>query len=137
VVRADGGDLRKLADRGGYRGVIEFLDVPDFHGGSSDVPAWSADGKSVFYTAKVEESVELFRIPLTGEPEQLTHPAKGTLHYHPQPSADGQRVLYGSKRDGVRQLYVRHLTTGQEERITDLTKGHAAMWGHWQPVKDK
>ncbi len=53
VVAADGTGLRKLADRGGYRGVIEFLDVPDFHGGSSDIPAWSADGKSVYYTASV------------------------------------------------------------------------------------
>src|SRR5262249_2415192 len=53
VVRADGTGLKKLADRGGYRGVIEFLDVYDFHGGSSDTPAWSTDGKSVFYTAKV------------------------------------------------------------------------------------
>jgi Tol biopolymer transport system component len=133
VIRTDGSDLRKLADRGGYRGVIEFLDVPDFHGGSSDLPSWSADGKSIFYTAQVKGCVELFRIPLLGEPEQLTQSTQGTLHYHPQPSADGQWLLYGSKRDGVRQLYVRNLETGHEQRITDLTKGHAAMWGHWQP----
>jgi TolB protein len=138
VVRADGSGLRKLADRGGYRGVIEFLDVPDFHGGSSDVPAWSADGRSVFYTTKVDDGVELFRVPLTGEPEQLTHSTAGTMHYHPQPSADGQWLLYGSKRDGVRQLYVRNLQTRHEQRITDLTKGHAAMWGHWlAAVKDE
>ena len=62
VVRADGTGLRKLADRGGYRGVIEFLDVPDFHGGSSDIPAWSADGTAVYYTAKVGANVELFRV---------------------------------------------------------------------------
>ena len=62
VVRADGTGLRKLADRGGYRGVVEFLDVPDFHGGSSDMPVWAPDGKSVFYTAKVGENVELFRV---------------------------------------------------------------------------
>jgi len=135
VVRADGTGLRKLADRGGYRGVIEFLDVPDFHGGSSDVPVWSADGKSIFYTAKVGESVELFRIPIAGEPEQLTRSSKGTLHYHPQPSADGQRLLYGSKRDGVRQLFVRELKSGREQQITDLAKGSGAMWGHWQPIK--
>jgi Tol biopolymer transport system component len=134
VVRADGSGLRKLADRGGYRGVIEFLDVPDFHGGSSDVPSWSADGKSVFYTAQVGESVELFRIPLAGEPEQLTHSAAGTLHYHAQPSADGRWLLYGSKRHGVRQLYVRELETGRERQITDLRNGRAAMWGHWQPI---
>jgi Tol biopolymer transport system component len=29
VVKADGTGLRKLADRNGYRGVTQFLDVPD------------------------------------------------------------------------------------------------------------
>jgi hypothetical protein len=61
VARADGSGLRKAADRSGYKGVVEFLDVPDFHGGSSDVPVWSADGKSIFYTAQIGRSVELFR----------------------------------------------------------------------------
>ena len=66
LVRADGTGLTKLADRGGYRGVIEFLDVYDFHGGSSDTPVWSADGKSVFYTAQVQDSVELYQVTLDG-----------------------------------------------------------------------
>jgi len=50
VIRADGTGLKKLADRAGYRGAVEFLDVPDFHEGSSDTPVWGADGQSVFYT---------------------------------------------------------------------------------------
>ncbi|MCY2993699.1 MAG: hypothetical protein NTY19_38355, partial [Planctomycetota bacterium] len=100
VVRADGTGLHKLADRGGYRGVIEFLDVPDFHGGSSDVPVWAADGQSVFYAAQVGSNVELFQISLDGRIVQLTKTPAGTLHYHPQPSPDGQWLLYGSKRDG-------------------------------------
>jgi len=53
-------ELRKLADRGGYRRVVEFLDVPDFHGGSSDVPMWTVDGQSVFYTALVDRRVSCF-----------------------------------------------------------------------------
>ncbi len=133
LVRADGTGLKKLADRGGYRGVVEFLDVPDFHGGSSDVPVWSADGRSVFYTAKVGENVELFNITLEGQTEQLTKSSPGTLHYHPQSTADGKWLVYGSKRDGVRQLFVRRLADQQETRITDLTSGRGAMWAHWQP----
>jgi Tol biopolymer transport system component len=66
VADADGTGLRKLADRNGYRGVVEFLDVPDFHSGSSDIPAWSADGTAIFYTARVGASVELFRASLNG-----------------------------------------------------------------------
>ena len=53
VVKADGTGLKKLASRNGYRGVIDYLDVYDFHDGSSDLPVWAPDSKSVFYTAKV------------------------------------------------------------------------------------
>ena len=134
VVRADGSGLRKLADRGGYRGVVEFLDVPDFHGGSSDTPVWSADGRSVFHTAQVGPNVELFQTSLDGHGEQLTKSPPGTLHYHPQPSTDGEWLAFGSKRDGVRQLFVMRLADHSAKRITELPDGRAAMWPHWQPV---
>jgi Tol biopolymer transport system component len=133
VVAADGTVLRKLADRGGYRGVVEFLDVPDFHGGSSDIPAWSADGMAVYYTAKLGPSVELFRVMLDGQSERLTQTPAGSLHYHPTPSPDGRWLVFGSKRDGVRQLYVMDLRDRSERRLTVLDKGQAAMWPHWQP----
>jgi Tol biopolymer transport system component len=133
VVRADGTGLRKLADRGGYSGVVAFLDVPDFHGGSSDVPAWSADGKSVYYTAKQGENVELFRVALDGRSERLTRTLDESLNYHPQPAPDGRWLAYGSKRAGVRQLYVLRLADCAERRLTDLSRGRGAMWPHWQP----
>lgn len=133
IVRADGTGLKKLADRNGYRGVVEFLDVYDFHGGSSDTPVWAPDGQSVFYTAKVDSNVELFQVTLDGRATQLTSSPAGTLHYHPQPSADGKRLLYGSKRGGVRQLFVMALADRTEQALTDLKPGHGAMWPHWQP----
>lgn len=133
LVRADGTGLRKLADRNGYRGVTEFLDVPDFHGGSSDVPVWSTDGTAIFYTAKVGENVELFRKTLDGEPEQWTQSATGTTHYHPQPSPDGKYLVYGSKRDGVRQIVVMRLADRRERQVTQMKPGYGAMWPHWQP----
>jgi Tol biopolymer transport system component len=134
VVRADGSGLRKLADRGGYRGVVAFLDVPDFHGGSSDVPAWSADGRSVFFTSKIGNNVELMRATLDGKTEQLSRTREGSLHYHPRPSPDGAWLAYGAMRDGVRQLYVMRLADKEERCITDLRRGHAAMWPHWRPA---
>lgn len=134
VVRADGTGLNKLADRAGYRGVVEFLDVPDFHGGSSDVPVWSVDGQAVFYTAKAGDRVELFRVTLDGRSEQLTRSSAGTLHYHPKPSPDGQWIVYGSKRDGIRNLYLMRLSDRTEYRLTDVPIGHAAMHAYWQPV---
>jgi Tol biopolymer transport system component len=133
VIKADGTGLKKLAGRNGYRGVIDFLDVYDFHDGSSDLPVWAPDSKSVFYTAKVGGNVELFRVALDGTSERLTETAAGSMHYHPQSSPDGQWLVYGSKRGGVRQLYVMRLSDRKEHRVTDLKKGHAAMWAHWQP----
>jgi TolB protein len=134
VVKRDGQGLKKLADRNGYQGWIQFLDVYDFHQGSSDVPVWSADGKTVFYTALVDQSVELFQVSLEGKTEQLTKSAAGTLHYHPEPSADGKWLLFGSKRDGVRQLFVMQLSDRAEKQITQIPTGRAAMWAKW---KDK
>jgi Tol biopolymer transport system component len=107
--------------------------VHDFHGGSSDLPVWAPDSMSVFYTAKVGKNVELLRVTLDGKSEQLTDTAAGSVHYHPAPSPDGKWLVYGSKRDGVRQLYLMRLSDRKEHRITDLMKGHAAMWPSWQP----
>lgn len=135
IVRADGTEFRKLADRAGYRGVVEFLDVPDFHGGSSDTPVWSTDGAQVYFTAKAGGSVELFAVQLDGTVKQLTRTPNGTLHYHPQPSPDGKWLIYGIRRAGVRQLCVRRLTDGNERLITNLPVGQAAMWPHWNPQR--
>ncbi len=130
----DGSGLRKLAERGGYRGVTEFLDVPDFHGGSSDTPVWSADGRSVFHTAKVGKNVELFQVTLEGKGKQLTRSPEGTTHYHPQPSPDGKFLACGTKREGVRQIMVLSLADHSTKQVTQLKPGHAALWPHWQPV---
>lgn len=133
IVKADGTGLKKLADRGGYKGAIEFLDVFDFHEGSSDTPVWSKDGKLVFYTALTKNTVELFQVSIDGKITQLTHTPQGTLHYHPTPSPDGKWLLYGSKRQGVRQLFIMRLSDRLEHQLTNLEYGQAAMWGSWQP----
>ena len=146
VVRADGTGLRKIGNRNGYRGVMEFLDVPDFHGGSSDVPVWSHDGRKVYFTARVagrdgvRDTVELFEVGVgQGDaPVRLTTSSPGTLHYHPRPSPDGMWLLFGSHRESpgggrVRNLFARRLADGLEVQLTDLPSGQAAMHGHWQP----
>lgn len=133
VVRKDGTGLRKLADRNGYRGVVERLKHPDFHSESSDVPVWSKDGQSVYFTAKVGDSVELMRVSLEGSVEQLTKSTTGTRHYHPSPSPDGQWVLFGSDRSGVMQLYVARADGSDARAVTNVPATHCAMHGHWQP----
>ena len=134
IVRKDGTGLRKLADRGGYRGVVERLKHPDFHSESSDVPVWAADGKSVYYTAKVGGSIELMRVSLDGTVEQLTKSQPGVRHYHPSSSPDGRWILFGSDRSGSMQLYVARADGSDARAVTNVPANSCAMHGHWQPV---
>ncbi|MCC6507850.1 MAG: PD40 domain-containing protein [Pirellulaceae bacterium] len=137
IVKPDGSGLKKLGDRGGYRGVVERLTHPDFHSESSDVPVWSTDGRQVFFTAKVGDSIELIRVELDGTVTQLTKSQPGTRHYHPAVSPDGKSILFGSDRSGVMQLYVA-TTDGKNPRpITNVPAGHCAMHGFWQPVTQR
>ncbi|MFM8584169.1 MAG: hypothetical protein ACKOFW_22145 [Planctomycetaceae bacterium] len=134
IVSKDGTGLRKLADRGGYRGVVERLKHPDFHSESSDVPAWAADGRSVYYTAKVGESIELMRVSLDGTVEQLTKSQPRVRHYHPSASPDGRWILFGSDRGGSMQLYVARADGSDARAVTNVPADSCAMHGHWQPV---
>jgi Tol biopolymer transport system component len=133
VVRRDGTGLRKVADRGGYRGVVEVLKHPDFHSESSDLPVWGVDSKTIFFTAQIEGRIELMRADLEGNVQRLTFSSPGVRHYHPAASPDGKAILFGSDRTGQMQLYVRHLEEQQDRPITEAKPGFAAMHGHWQP----
>lgn len=61
--------------------------------------------------------------------------ADGTLHYHPKPSPDGLSIAYGSKRNGVRNLFVMRLSDRKERALTNVLTGHAAMHAYWQPLE--
>ncbi|MEI7921565.1 MAG: hypothetical protein WCJ40_06615 [Planctomycetota bacterium] len=135
IVKNDGQGLRKLADRGGYKGTIERLKTPDFHSESSDVTVWSPDSSHIYYTAKVGESIELMRISLSGKPEQLTFSRPGTKHYHPSVSPDGNWVMFGSDRSGVMQLYVARADGKDALPVTQVPANSCAMHGMWQPAQ--
>lgn len=133
IVRPDATGLRKLAGRGGYDGVMTIIDVFDFHGGSSDVPIWSADGASIYYTAKIGDAVELMNVTLDGAITQLTQSPPGAFNYHPKQSPDGAWLAFGSNRTGTRQLYIMPYDGGAPAPITNVPPAHGAMWAHWQP----
>ena len=137
VVRKDGTGLRKLADRGGYRGVVEVLKHPDFHSESSDIPVWSVDGRHIFFTAKVGESIELMRAGLDGRLARLTTSKPGTRHYHPAVSPDGNWILFGSDRSGAMQLHIATIEGADARQVTHVPAGSCAMHGHWQPSRPK
>jgi TolB protein len=135
LVRADGTGLRKAGDRGGYRGVVERLDQPDFHSESSDIPTWSPDGKWLYYTARVGQAVELMRVAPAGQPEQLTRSEPGVLHYLPHVSPDSRWVVFGSTRAGGRQLYVARADGSGIYPITKLAAGWGAFHAYWRPKR--
>ena len=136
LVRKDGTGIRKVADRGGYRGVVERLKHPDFHSESSDVPVWSPDSRHLFFTAKVADSIELMRVDLHGHVSPLTRSPPGTRHYHPAVSPDGKWILFGSDRSGTMQLYVATIDGENPRPITNVPASHCAMHGHWQHSLD-
>ena len=133
IAKKDGTGLKKIADRGGYRGVVERLKHPDFHSESSDIPVWSADGRCIYYTARVGGCIELMRADREGKTERLTESKPGVRHYHPAVSPDGKWILFGSDRSGTMQLYVAGAAGGKPRAITDVPVGSCAMHGHWQP----
>ncbi len=133
IVHRDGSALQKIGDRGGYRGVVTIFDVFDFHGGSSDLPVWTPDSRSLIYAKQFGEGTQLVRTTLDGHTEQLTRSAPGSLNYHPQVHPGGEWIVFGSNRTGTRQLYVLHLATGKTHAVTEVPGGNGAMWPHWQP----
>src|SRR5262249_17372340 len=133
LVRADGTGLRKLADRGGYRGVYETLDEPDFHSERSDLPVWSPDGRWLYYTAKVGGALELMRVSPEGRSERLTKSKPGVLHYLPQVSPDSKWVVFGSTRTGVRQLHVARADGSGAYQLTQVEPGWGAFLPYWRP----
>jgi Tol biopolymer transport system component len=134
LVRPNGTGLRKLGDRGGYRGVIQPIDKGGTgHCERSDTPTWSRDGKWLYYTAKVGEAVELMRASPGGQIEQLTRSRAGVSNYLPQVSPDSQWVVFGSTRSGSRQLYVARADGTGAYPVTRLEAGWGAYYPSWRP----
>lgn len=134
LVRADGTGLRKLADRGTYTSTMQPLKFPDFHSASSDLPAWSPDSRWVYYTAQVGDAVELMRVSLAGDVQQLTRSAAGVAHYHPKVSPDGRLVVFGSTRAGPGAQFVANADGTDVRPITVPTEGRVQLHAHWRPV---
>ena len=101
---------------------------PQPFGGSSDY-AFTADGQSLVFTAKVgtdgawHTNTDVYQVPLEGgEPRNLTSGLRGAER-HPSPSPDGRSLAFLSQeRAGFEsdrwRLMVRDLTTGRVREVT-------------------
>lgn len=131
IANAHTGALRRVISRGGYVGSYSIIDVPDHHGGSSDVPAWSTDGTTIYYAAAHGQRVDILATRIDGSTESLTEMRASAVHYAPTPSPDGTAIAYGTFRDGARQIAVIDLASRVETQITRMQPGTAAIWPRW------
>ena len=79
-------------------------------------------------------AVELMRVSLAADAEQLTHSRPGVAHYHPTLSPDGKLIAFGSNRDGSGALYGAGADGGNIRAITTPTPGRIQRHAHWQPL---
>jgi len=115
VLDVASGDVRRVTD--------------DFY--SDGYPSWSPDSEYIYYASEREDFHNVFRIRPdgTGE-EQLTFGNNENIS--PAVSPDGSRLLFVSNRtDGVFNLFVMDLATGEVGRYTDVVTG--VMDAAWSP----
>jgi Tol biopolymer transport system component len=88
-------------------------------------PALSPDGKHVVF----EALNQLWVMEIGKKPQQIT--ADSYFKVDPTWSPDGTRIAYSSDKSGTEQIYVRNLSTGEEQQLTSLQG--AAVSPAWSP----
>jgi len=89
--------------------------------GSIDTePAYSPDGRSIYFVSDRGGSPQIYRMPAQGgNAERVTF--TGNYNISPSPSADGRWLAYVSRIGGAFKLYVLDLQSGQSNPLTDTT----------------
>jgi len=98
--------------------------------GRDDFPAWSADGKSVYFQSDRGGLTKIWSVGARGgKPVQMTFGA--SQDYHPAPSPSGRYLAYDTNRSGNYDVWIRDLTTGEERQVT--TAGGPDFSPTWSP----
>lgn len=87
--------------------------------GSIDTePAFTADGKTIYFVSDRGGSPQIYRVPVSGgSPERVTF--GGNYNISPALSADGRWLAYISRINGAFKLHVMELASGVATAITD------------------
>lgn len=89
------------------------------------LPAWSADGKSIYFSSNRTGSFQIFKIPASGgEPVQITR--QGAFESLAAP--DGKTIYY-LKENGSAGLWRAAADGGAEEKVPEL--GEIKKWRSW------
>ena len=85
--------------------------------GKDDFPAFSRDGKDVFFHSDRGGLTKIWKVPLRGgKPVQVTFGA--SQEYHPAPSPDGRYLAFDSNRSGNYDIWIMDLSDDSEHQIT-------------------
>ena len=81
-------------------------------------PSWHPDGNSLIFHAKKSDGTQIYQRSLvTYKITAITETGSPNIVGHI--SSDGQRMAFSSERGGDREIYVRELKSGSEERLTN------------------
>lgn len=81
-------------------------------------PSWHPDGESIIFHAKKSDGTQIYQRSLvTYKIIAITNTGSPNIVGHI--SSDGQRMTFSSERDGDREIYIRELKSGAEERLTE------------------
>jgi Tol biopolymer transport system component len=81
-------------------------------------PSWHPDGNSLIFHAKKSDGTQIYQRSLvTYKITAITETGSPNIVGHI--SLDGQRMTFSSERDGDREIYIRDLKSGSEERLTN------------------
>lgn len=84
---------------------------------AENFPSWHPDGVSIIFQATIDEKTHIYRRLLsTYEISKLTETGSPNTTGHV--SADAKRLVFSSERDDDREIYIRNLGGGQDERLT-------------------
>jgi TolB protein len=104
-VNADGSGVQRLASSTG-------IDTE---------PAWSADGRYIYFTSDRGGSPQVYRITSTGgEAQRVTF--EGSYNVTPRLSPDGKNLAYITRNNGRFQVAVMDLASKQTAILTDSNR---------------
>jgi TolB protein len=126
IIDPDGDNPSTIYDGGGSDPVMPCS-------GGAILGDWSPDGEWIaFYTADLSRgAAEICVVATDGSEIKLIVENPPGIHVEPNWSPDSTRIAFRSIRDGIHQIYVYDLATGEQTRLTE----HAGLDAEpaWSP----